>query len=139
MENNKTIYPSRFKSAMEGKCPRCRTGNMFNGSTCNIFNNRMKAECPHCRLKFEKEPGYFYVAMFISYVFVVAELVTACVGTYIITGNDTSPWLYVMVSFAVALILAPFNGRYSRVALLYWLTPSFRFKPEYFGGKKREY
>lgn len=137
--NDKTnIYPSKWKSAQHGKCPRCRTGDMFNGSTYNIFNNGMKKDCPHCNLRFEKEPGYFYVAMFVSYVFVVAELVTACVATFILTGNDSSPWLYVVICFVVVILLAPFNGRYSRVAMLYSLTPSFGFNPKYFGGNIKQ-
>jgi len=88
--------------------------------------------CPHCDLKFEKEPGYFYAAMYVSYAFVVAELVTACVGTYILTGNLESPWLYLSVAVAVSLILAPFNYRYSRVVLMYWMTPQFKFQERYF-------
>jgi len=62
----------------------------------------------------------------------VAELVSACVATYIFTGNLESPWLYLIVAFSIVLILAPFNYRYSRVVLMYWLTPQFKFKEEYY-------
>jgi len=36
------------------------------------------------------------------------------------------------VAFSIVLILAPFNYRYSRVVLMYWLTPQFKFKEEYY-------
>lgn len=130
--------PSEWKSAMEGKCPRCRRGNMFQAPLLSFKSKKMNTSCPHCGLKFEKEPGYFYVAMYVSYVFVVAELVTACVGAYILTGNLESPWLYLFVAIGAAVLLAPFNYRYSRIVLMYWLTPQFKFKKDYYFRDKVE-
>lgn len=98
----------------------------------------MYKHCPHCGIKFEKEPGYFYVAMYVSYVFVVAELIAACVGTYILTGNSDSPWLYLTVALTAAVVMAPLNYRYSRVVLMYWMTPQFRFNKRYFGDAYQE-
>jgi len=68
--------------------------------------------------------------MFVSYAFNVAELVILGVGTYLLTGNLENPWLYLIVLFAGAIILAPFNYRYSRVVLMYWLSPGLRFSRE---------
>lgn len=143
MENNKEItkeytLPGEFKSAIDGKCPRCRKGDMFNAPLFSFKSRKMKSHCPHCGLKFEKEPGYFYVAMYVSYAFVVAELVTACVATYIFTHNLESPWLYLTVAILAAFIMAPFNYRYSRVVLMYWLTPQFKFREEFFLREKPE-
>jgi uncharacterized protein (DUF983 family) len=117
--STKYTIPGEFKSAVDGKCPRCRTGNMFKAPLLSFKSKKMHEQCPHCNLKYEKEPGYFYVAMYVSYAFVVAELVTSCVATYILTGNLESPWLYLSVAIAVSIILAPFNYRYSRVVLMY--------------------
>ena len=130
--STKYTIPGEFKSAVDGKCPRCRTGNMFKAPLLSFKSKKMHEQCPHCNLKYEKEPGYFYVAMYVSYAFVVAELVTACVATYILTGNLESPWLYLSVAISVSIILAPFNYRYSRVVLMYWLTPQFKFQEKYF-------
>lgn len=124
--------PSQLESAINGKCPRCRKGNMFRAPLLSFKSKKMNEVCPHCGLKYEKEPGYFYVAMYVSYAFVVAELVTACVATYVLTGNLESPWLYFGVLISAALILAPFNYRYSRIVLMYWLTPQFKFQEKYF-------
>lgn len=124
--------PSEWKSAVEGKCPRCRKGDMFKAPLLSFRSKKMREQCPHCDLKYEKEPGYFYVAMYVSYAFVVAQLVTACVATYVLTGNLESPWLYLSVAVGVAILMAPFNYRYSRIVLLYWLTPQFKFQERYF-------
>ncbi|WP_317131100.1 DUF983 domain-containing protein [Sphingobacterium daejeonense] len=98
----------------------------------------MLERCPACDLKFEKEPGYFYVAMYVSYAMSVAELVAACVATYVLSGNLESPWLYVIVALTVTILLAPFNNRYSRIILLYFMTPSFKFNERIFERVKAE-
>ncbi|WP_079714771.1 DUF983 domain-containing protein [Parapedobacter luteus] len=119
-----------FKAVAHAKCPRCRQGNIFTGKAYGLKVQKMNETCPHCGLRFEREPGYFYVAMFVSYAMAVAELVTACVGTYFLTGYMDGPWLYLIVAFATALVFAPFNYRYSRVILLHWLTPGLQYQPE---------
>lgn len=121
---------SEWNAAIHARCPRCRTGAMFTGSAYGFKIQKMNESCPHCKLKFEREPGYFYVAMFISYAMNVAELITACVGTYLLTGNLDSPWLYLGVALATAVLLSPLNYRYSRVILLFWLTPGLRYTPD---------
>ncbi|EHQ24546.1 DUF983 domain-containing protein [Mucilaginibacter paludis] len=121
--------PSQFQAALHAKCPRCRTGNMFANSMYGFKGQKMNEFCPHCHLKFEREPGYFYVAMFVSYAMNVAQMVTLAVGTYILTGSS-SPWLYITILLGVAFALSPFNFRYSRVILLYWLTPGLHFNPD---------
>lgn|SRR5690606_6805052 len=135
METQYSI-PSEFKSAVDGKCPRCRTGHMFSAPLFSFKSQKMLIKCPACDLKFEKEPGYFYVAMYVSYALSVAELVAACVATYVLSGNLENAWLYVFVALATTILLAPFNNRYSRVILLYWMTPSFRFNQKIFDRVK---
>lgn len=122
--------PSEFKSALSAKCPKCRTGNMFSNKMYQFGGQKMHTDCPHCGFHFEIEPGYFYVAMFISYAMNVAQMVTLAVATYILTGNMESPWLYISILLSAAFIMAPFNFRYSRVILLYWLTPNLNYDPK---------
>lgn len=124
--------PTAFQSAVAGKCPRCRKGNMFKGPLFSVGPKKMHTHCPHCGIKFEKEPGYFYVAMYITYAFVVAQLVAACVATYVLAGNSESPWPYLYTSLITVVIFAPFNYRYSRIVLLHWMTPQFRFNEKLF-------
>jgi hypothetical protein len=46
----------------------------------------MHERCSHCGLHYEREPGYWYVAMFVSYAFNVAEMVTFAVGLHMLNG-----------------------------------------------------
>jgi uncharacterized protein (DUF983 family) len=123
------LQVSAFKAALHAKCPKCRRGNMFANSMYGFSGQKMYDKCPHCGFTFEIEPGYFYVAMFVSYALNVAEMVSLAVGTFILTGSE-SPWLYICILLGVSFILSPFNFRYSRVVLLYWLTPGIHFDPK---------
>lgn len=129
LESNNHFVPAPFKAALHAKCPVCRTGDMFANSMYNLNGQKMHESCPHCNFHFEIEPGYFYVAMFVSYAMNVALLVTLAVGTYILTGSN-DPWLYCAILLSCAFLVSPINFRYSRVILLYWLTPGVHFKPE---------
>ncbi|ASU32828.1 DUF983 domain-containing protein [Mucilaginibacter xinganensis] len=111
------------------KCPRCRRGSMFSGGMYNFGSNKIYDRCPHCNLHFEIEPGYFYAAMYVSYAMNVAEATTIAALTYIITRNNDSPWLYLSTILLGCLVLSPINFRYSRVLLLYWLSPKINYQP----------
>jgi len=120
---------SEFSAAMHGKCPKCRKGEMFRASSLGFLSQKMNTTCPYCNFQFEIEPGYFYVAMFVSYGMIVAEMVMVAVTTYFLTHSE-SPWLYVGLLLGVTFILSPFNYRFSRIILLYWLTPNLHYDPE---------
>jgi uncharacterized protein (DUF983 family) len=124
--------PSEFRAFREAKCPRCRKGNVFIGATYQLKSQKMHNRCPHCALKFEREPGYFYVSMFVSYAMSVAEMVTTCLATYVLTGIDNDFWLYLGIALGTVIVLAPFNFRYSRLILLYWLSPGLNFVPDWY-------
>ncbi len=129
-ENTAELKPvSELNAAFHAKCPKCRKGDMFQKTPLGFLKQKMNTKCPYCNFQFEIEPGYFYVAMFVSYGMVVAEMVTLAIGTYILTSSE-SPWLYLGVLLGVALLLSPFNYRYSRVILLFWLTPNLHFDPK---------
>jgi uncharacterized protein (DUF983 family) len=118
----------KFNAMLHGKCPRCRRGSMFSGAMYG-FRTKTNEYCPHCGFKFEIEPGYFYAAMYVSYALNVAESVSLGMATYIVTGNTTSPWLYLAVILGGCFLLAPINYRYSRIILLYWLSPKVHYQP----------
>ena len=121
-----------WPAIVEAKCPRCRVGNIYENSMYSLHGQKILKNCPHCGMIYEREPGYFYGAMYVSYAFIVAELVTLAVGTSILTGSH-NPWVYTVILLSVVAALAPFNLRYSRVLLLHWLTPAIHYHPELSG------
>jgi uncharacterized protein (DUF983 family) len=50
------------------RCPSCRKGNLFPNKNWLDFSFTMNKNCSVCNLKFEREPGFFYGAMFVSYI-----------------------------------------------------------------------
>lgn len=51
------------------KCPRCRKGDLFVRPFALKKPLQMNESCHDCQQKFEPEPGFYYGAMFISYIF----------------------------------------------------------------------
>jgi uncharacterized protein (DUF983 family) len=128
-----THYVSSMYGVAHSKCPRCRVGTVFTGSTYGLRLQKMNERCPHCDLKFEREPGYFYVAMFVSYAMNVAQMISMSVAAYVLGLPLTyeNLWYYVGILFVGVLLCAPFNYRYSRMVLLYWLSPGLHYDPAY--------
>jgi uncharacterized protein (DUF983 family) len=128
MSTTENKYPA-WPAIVHAKCPRCRRGDLFATPMYGFKSQKMNETCPHCGLVFEREPGYFYVAMFVSYALFVAEMVTLAVAISVLSGSR-NPWVYVSIIIAVGVALSPFNFRYSRVLLLHWLTPGLHYHPE---------
>lgn len=132
------IEKNEWKAALDSRCPRCRTGYMFTGRIYGLKSQKMNETCPHCLLKFEQRPGHFYVAMFVSYAMSVAEMIGACLIIYLMTGNGDSFWLYAISAILTVFLLAPVNYRYSRIILLYWLTPGINFREDRYAAKRED-
>lgn len=126
-----TNYVSQWDGILHAKCPRCRIGKVFSGPVYGLKMQKMNIHCPHCNLKFEREPGYFYVSMFVSYAMNVAEMITIAVAAYILGLPLTfdNLWYYISIIFIGVLLFAPLNYRYSRMILLYWLSPGLHYDP----------
>jgi uncharacterized protein (DUF983 family) len=62
--NRPRVFPT-LRSALLLRCPRCGAGGVFDG----LFH--MRAECSECRLKFEREQGFFVGAIYVNYAFTV--------------------------------------------------------------------
>lgn len=60
---------SKLNSIVSLKCARCHTGDLFpTGSFSFKRPFEMNKTCSHCGLNFEPEPGFYFGAMFISYI-----------------------------------------------------------------------
>mgnify|MGYP006206645825 CR=1 FL=1 len=66
-----------IKDIVSEKCPVCGEGHVFakKGNPLLFQMPRMETNCKVCGHKFEREPGYFFGSMFISYAIAVAEMI----------------------------------------------------------------
>ena len=79
----------------------------------------MHEDCPHCGHHFEKEPGFFIGAMYVSYALTLAESVTVYLPIRYFT---TDPGLLLGIVVSVVGPLTLINFRYSRILWMYAFT-----------------
>jgi hypothetical protein len=80
----------------------------------------MNEHCPHCGLRFEVEPGYFYGAMYVSYAFSGGLALVLGFILFYWLGNP-SGWVYAGVVAAAVLLISNINFRLSRVIWLHYV------------------
>lgn len=105
---------------LEQKCPRCHRGKLFTHGMYNLAHfTEMPEVCPVCGLTYEPEPGFYFGAMYINYVFSTAIVLVVGLLVYYGLGNPDT-WVYVLsVTSTVLLLLLPVLLRYSRTVMLY--------------------
>lgn len=116
---------------VHAKCPRCRRGDLFKNSMYGLSSQKMYDFCPHCGLRYEIEPGYFYAAMYVGYAINVMLALFVGFSTYFISGESDSPYVYIITILTFSVLLSPVNFRYSRVILLYLLSPKIKYVEHY--------
>lgn len=118
---------TRFYSIFKAKCPVCHEGEVFNNTGAYDLGNidKMHEHCSNCGYKYEKEPGYWYGAMYASYGLTVAMSVAVFILTYWIYPAATVS-IYIGVICLVILILAPVTFRASR---LIWMNLFAHYDP----------
>lgn len=110
---------SKIGAMVKGKCPQCHKGKLFTHPWWNIFKfDKMYEHCSECGLRYEREPGFFYGAMYVSYAFTVGIML---VGGFVIYNffGDPEPLGYIIPIVLISLLFVPFNFRISRVLFLY--------------------
>ena len=99
----------RVHAILTERCPVCLEGKMFRGMFA------MNETCPVCGHRFEREPGFFQGAMYVSYALGVGEaVVLVLLGTVFLTPLIGIVGTIACV-LAVHLALVPALFRYSRV------------------------
>mgnify|MGYP006168455755 CR=1 FL=1 len=101
-------------SVLNCKCPKCSEGKVYEKHHFFSFA-KMNETCSNCNLLFEKEPGFFFGAMFVSYALVVAECIAVFVASGVLFFDNWFNYYLIPVLIMAVLLLAPFNYRLSRV------------------------
>ena len=115
-------------ATVTNKCPRCHEGRVFENNNPYNFHNglTMHKHCPACGLKYERETGYFYGAMYVSYALQVALFV-------VLFTLDTLWWhlqtaILLTVIIAPIVVLIPVTFRWSRIM---WIGIFTRYEKDY--------
>ena len=111
---------STIVDIFQEKCPKCSEGHAFykKGNPLLFQMPRMHANCPVCGHKFEKETGYFFGSMYVSYALTVAEMI----AVFIIAQFFVKSYISIVVLIAImSVLLSTFNFRLSRMLWIYML------------------
>ncbi len=100
----------KLKSIFRFKCPRCHQGEFLD--TRNVYDLKkagdLKENCSHCGLKYEREVGFYFGAMYVAYALAVALFVTCWVATTVLYPNYeamTLVWIVIGASLLTGPIL----------------------------------
>ncbi len=112
---------SGFQAILGAKCPQCREGELFPVSPFSFRKiSAINERCPHCNANLNPEPDFYYGAMYISYAFSVALVITSLTAINILIEKPEL-WMYLAPVLVGNLLLFPAMLRYSKVLYLYGL------------------
>jgi uncharacterized protein (DUF983 family) len=110
----------RWLALLRKRCPVCGRAPLFRGPAM------MHESCLACGLRFEREPGYFVGAMYISY-----ALAAAIMAVFMFAIHWFWPGLNleiaVLIAAALFLPLVPWTWRWSRTLWIFfdhWGSPN---------------
>jgi hypothetical protein len=118
----------KFSTALGFKCARCGEGEMFTSKNPYKWGEMMTmhSHCSNCGMLYEREGGFFYGAMYISYGINIALFVSATAGYYLFFEGMVD-WRWYITSYVVlTVLLSPVIFRLSRSM---WLMLMTKFDP----------
>jgi uncharacterized protein (DUF983 family) len=124
MDATASTPATTFRAILGGLCPRCRQAAIFDHSKFRVFG-RMHRHCPVCGLKYEREPGYFLGAMYISY-----GLALPLIGLLAILIYATTGWTWEKLFVAAMVVFLPLTPLLARVSRVLWIYFDRKVDPE---------
>src|SRR5579859_5550878 len=124
--------PSALSGILLQLCPRCRMGkifrsNLYRGVDWGIYWGfpKMNDCCSACGLLFNREPGYFLGAMYISYTLGLAVVATFGVILWVLTG-----WGFTKVAIWALAFFLPFAPMLTFLSRVLWIYLDQMIDPE---------
>ena len=118
---------SRMYSILHFKCPRCQEGDLYPTATFSFRKPfDMYKACPVCGQSYEPEPGFYYGAMFISYI--ITGWFSLAVVAFFRWGLHWSLLHSFLMLFVIGGLLFVYFYRLSRAI---WLTMNVRYEPDW--------
>ena len=109
---------TKLYSIFFNACPRCQQGRFF--AVNNPYNlkrfDQMNAQCACCGERFEREPGYYTGALYVSYAYYTALIVSCFVVMQVLLAMDLSYFLGILITLIIVLTPIVF-----RLARLTWI------------------
>ncbi len=115
----KTILNTKLVKILKGKCPNCENGYVFKKNDKFVFQiPKMEKCCNNCGHVFEREPGYFFGALYVSYGLTVFQGLTIFLICNFLIGDMPFPAIIGAITVFMVL-MSSINYKLSRVI---WIT-----------------
>jgi uncharacterized protein (DUF983 family) len=115
-------------SMIMNKCSRCHQGDVFVSKNPYNFSKMFEVHktCSHCNLKYEKEPSFFYGALYVSYAISSGWFMIWYALENTVLNWETLNFALFITGFII--VVSPLTLRWSR---LIWLNFFYKYKKEY--------
>lgn len=122
------LIPEILYSTVANKCPRCHQGKVFETNNPYSFHHpfKMHENCSECHLHYEREPGFFFGSMYVSYALMA--------GIFILWFVADHFWLHFEPLALLGCVIGTMLLFYPvvfRSARIIWLNLFFRFDKKY--------
>jgi uncharacterized protein (DUF983 family) len=117
---------TKLYSILKLKCPHCHEGDFFKAHPYNISKaGDIHETCPVCGEKNQKEPGFYYGAMYVSYALGAAVFIsTFTIMNLFLPNFDWINYLFIVIGLLV--ILTPLLYALSKII---WANFFYSYKP----------
>ena len=106
---------SKLYSIFKMKCPQCQEGEFFVSHPYDLKKaGDLHENCSKCGLKYSKEPGFYYGAMYVNYALGVALFVALWVSFNLFFPDVSVGWQIGLIIF-FTVILTPYMYALSKI------------------------
>ncbi|HTS66638.1 MAG TPA: DUF983 domain-containing protein [Verrucomicrobiae bacterium] len=113
-----------WRAMVHGRCPVCHKGEIFRVPVWRGYL-AMYDRCPVCGLKFEREPGYFLGALYVSYLVSIPPVLALMLLFW-----RGLAWRFDRAVFAAFLAYLPLVPVVTRAARVVWMYVDRHFDPD---------
>lgn len=119
-------HKSRINSIFNFTCPRCRKGDLFITPTFSFQKPfEMYKECPNCSQNYMPEPGFFYGAMFISYIIWGWFSILLCLFLIFVLGWSVNASFALLIFISLIFFVWIF-----RISRSIWININIKYNEE---------
>jgi uncharacterized protein (DUF983 family) len=112
-------------SIINMKCPRCQEGDLFETGSFSFQKSfDMPENCPKCGQKYFLGPGFYYGAMFISYIITGFYALIFCGVLILVLGTSWQTAFFTMLGSMIILFVWFF-----RLARAVWINFNVKYDP----------
>lgn len=114
----KPVKKHLLSNILQEKCPNCGQSHVFEKKTGFFELPKMKERCDSCNYYFDREPGYFIGAMYISYGLAVLQgLITFLLVHFLLPSVPTLGVVFIILG--VIFLFSLKNYKLSRIIYIH--------------------